>query len=175
MRLVLLAIAAAIALSGCVLHESTPLFTDADATLALGTKPLNFAVYELKDEGWVPTSELPSPATITGNHYVVTEPVADNEAPLFDEYYFITLDPTHYLIQANAKGEADYAGATWDGTTLLVSLLDCAVLKTHLATNLLVVFEDDSCSLQPSKLPPKELLAKLLPVLPPPTLRFVVK
>ena len=175
MRQILLAVFAALALSGCVLHETPPLFTDADATLLLGAKPLTLAVFERKHGAWVASDDPVITAYPEATHYVVPDPATPNDKTTADRYRFIALDKGRYIIEALAKDEADYAIATWDGTTLLVSPLDCDALKTHLATNLLVVFENDSCSLQSSKLAPKELLAKLLPALKPPELRLVVK
>lgn len=169
-----LSLAAAL-LSGCVLHAPTPIFTDADATLALGTAPMSFAVFDREGDAWVPGDDPVIMAVPEANHYLVPDPKTPDDLTTADAYSFVALDAAHYLIQATAKGEADYAIATWDGHELLVSRLDCAALKSNLKTNPLVVFQDDSCALAPSDTAPTEVFKALMQALPAPDLRLVAQ
>ena len=160
-------------LSGCVLHSKTPIFSDADAVLALGKKPLTFAV-SAEDKGqWVANDEPVLSAQVEGRHYLVPDASAPNDATKAERYAFVPLDAMRFVVQAVAGGEADYAIATWDGTTLLVSPLQCELLKTSLKTNAEVMFLNDACSLRPSDTPPLELFAKLAQRAGKPTLRLV--
>ncbi len=161
------------ALSGCVLHAKTPLFSDADAVPLLGSHAITLSVFERKAGGWVASDEPTVTAVPEGNHYTVPDAAAPNDPALADRYAFIPLDPGHYVVQATAGGAADYAIATWDGQTLLVSGLDCAALKTSLKTNAIVGFVDDACTLRPSTTPTKALFAQLLLATPAPTLRLI--
>ena len=163
----------ALLVSACVLHATKPIFTEAEATLLLGNHKITLAVYEKKDGAWVASDEPIITATPEGNHYLVPDPATPDDLTSADSYAFIAIDTGHYAVQAMAKGEADYAIATWDGTALLVSPLDCAALKTSLKTNAIVGFVDDACALRDSSTPPKDLFAQLLPTTPDPTLRFL--
>ena len=160
-------------LSACVLHATKPLFTDADATPLLGSQRLTFAVFERKDGAWVASDEPVITAIPEGNHYRVPDPATPDDLQSADSYAFIALDANHYAVQAMAKGEADYALATWDGTTLLVQPLDCTGLKASAKTNAIVQFADDDCSMRPSTAAPKDLFSQLLPAAPEPTLKLV--
>lgn len=104
---------------------------------------------------------------------MVPDALTPDDLAKADRYYFIPLDQHRYIVEAVSGGEADYAVATWDGKTLLVSPLDCAALKTSLKTNDLVMFLNDACSLRPSDTPPLALFARLAQRAGAPTLRFV--
>ena len=167
-----LSLAAAL-LCGCVLHAPAPLFTDADATLVLGSSPMTFAVFDREGGAWVPGDDPVIRAVPEANHYLVPDPKTPDDLTTADAYSFIAMDGPFYLIQATAKGEADYAIGAWDGHELLVSTLDCAALKSNLKTNPLVVFQDDSCALAPSDVAPIEVFKALMQALPAPDLRLV--
>ena len=111
---------AAIILSGCVLHSETRYFGDADAVLILGHHPHSFAAYSAKDGVWVPMDARTVRAVPVGQHYTIADP---NRV---DVYVFIPLDANRYVVQAFSTGNpafttgnpgADYAIASWDGTT----------------------------------------------------------
>ncbi len=163
----------ALALSACVLHATKPIFDDADATPLLGSKKLTLSVFERKNGTWVDSDEPQITAIPDGNHYLVPDPERPDDLTSADTYAFVAIDADHYAVQAEARGEADYAIATWDGAELLVSPLDCAALKTSLKTNAIVRFVDDACALRDSTVPAKGLFAQLLLATPEPTLRFI--
>ena len=163
----------ALLFSACVLHSTTPIFSDAEATPLLGSQKITFAVFERKNGAWVASDEPLITAVPEGRHYRVPDPATPDDLQSADRYAFIALDPAHYAVQAMSGGAADYAIATWDGTELLVSPLDCAALKTSLKTNAIVQFIDDACALRPSTAPPKDLFTQLMQAAPEPTLLLV--
>jgi hypothetical protein len=164
---------ATVLLSGCVLHSKTPIFGEAEAVPALGHHRLTFAVSTFDKGVWVANDDPVVSAKAEGRHYFVPDAATPADLTKAERYYFIPLDGTRYVVEAVAGGEADYAIATWDGKTLLVSPLDCAALKTSLKTNDLVTFVDDACRLRPSDAPPLVLFEKLAQRAGEPSLRFV--
>lgn len=171
MRAVLLL--ATVLLSGCVLHSKTPIFGDAEAVPALGRHALTFAVSGYDKGVWVANDEPIVKARREGRHYLVPDASDPADLTKAGRYYFIPLDTDRYVVEAVAGGEADYAIASWDGKTLLVSPLDCVKLKTSLKTNALVMFLNDACSLRPSDTPPLALFQTLAQRAGEPLLRFV--
>ena len=171
MRLLLL-LATAL-LSGCVLHAKPPIFGDAEAVPVFGHHRLTFTGSAYDKGVWVADDTPTLHAKAEGRHYMVPDDQTPDDLTKADRYYFIPLDGNRYVVQAVAQGEADYAIATWDGTTLLVSPLDCAALKTSLKTNDLVIFVNDACRLRPSDTPPLVLFGKLAQRAGQPSIRFV--
>ena len=162
-------------LSGCVLHATPPIFDDSEAVLVLGKGPVTLAVFDREGGAWLPNDDPLVTAFAEGNHYLVPDPATPQNMTTADRFALIPLDASHYVIQATFKDGADYAIATWDGGELLVSNLDCDTLKTNPATNLLVQFQDDACSLAPSNRLAQDLFAILARAAPEPTLRLVVQ
>lgn len=169
---ILLLLATAL-LSGCVLHAKPPIFGDDQAVPVFGRQRLTFAASAYDKGVWVADDAPTLQAKAEGRHYLVPDELAPGDLTKADRYYFIPLDGKRYVVQAVAGGEADYAIATWDGTTLLVSPLDCAALKTSLKTNDLVMFVNDACRLRPSDKPPLVLFDKLAQRAGQPSMRFV--
>lgn len=169
---VLLLLATAL-LSGCVLHSKTPIFGEAEAVPVLGQGPLTFAVSAYDKGAWVANDEPIVRAQAEDRHYIVPDAANPADLSKAERYYFIPLDTERYVVQAVVGGEADYAIATFDGKTLLVSPLECEALKTSLKTNDLVMFLNDACSLRPSDAPPLDLFQKLAQRAGAPSLRFV--
>ena len=168
--LLLLAVAL---LSGCVLHSKTPIFGDTEAVPILGQHAMTFAYSSYENGTWVASEAPPLQAQPEGRHYVVPDASTPTDLTKADRYSFIPLDAHRYVVEAVVGGEADYAIATWDGKTLLVSPLECEALKTSLKTNALVGFVNDACSLRPSDVPPLALFQVLAQRAGQPTMRFV--
>ena len=160
-------------LSGCVLHSKTPIFSDAEAIPLFGAGEMTFAVSGFKHGQWQAADEPSATARRVGRHYLVPDTGSSEDPATADSYYFIPLDGARLVVQAVAGSEADYAIATWDGKTLLVSPLDCAALKTSLKTNDLVEFVNDSCRLRPSDTAPLAQFSRLAERAGQPKLRFV--
>ncbi len=160
-------------LSACVLHSKTPIFSGSEAVSVLGNLPLSFTVSTFDKGAWVAGDEPVLDARPEGRHYIVPDAADPADLTKADRYYFIPLDSGRYVVQAVTGGEADYAIATWDGKTLLASALDCDALKTSLATNDLVMFLNDACSLRPSDQPPLVQFGRLAQRAGPPSLRLV--
>ncbi len=169
MRAVILA---TVLLSGCVLHSKTPIYGEVDAVPVLGTKALNFKVATRDNGIWMAADNPVARIVPEGRHYVLPDPATPKDLSTAGRYFFIPLGGQRYLIEAVAGGEADYAVATWDGITLLVSAMDCDALKSGGKAGALVTFKDDDCSLIPDGVQQAQALVTLSELTGPPTLRF---
>ena len=159
-------------LTACVLHAKAPLFPEAAAVPLLGDKPVTFAVYDLKDGAWVANADPTVTLQPVGRHYEMPDPSQDDPARV-DSYAFVPLPDGLFVVQMVTGGEADYGIASWTGSELRASPLDCARLKTSLKTNDLVTFGNGDCALSDVSPPPAAAFAMLAPRAGPPTLRFV--
>ncbi len=143
MRSIVLATFVSLGLSACVLQSSEPQFSDADAQLLFGARPVTLALSGPDQSGL----HLPASLTATpeGNHYRLTP--GDSRA------YLVPLNPGTYVVQLVDSDLSSYAVATGSAAGLTLRRLDCARIKTDLRTNLLVGMRNNSCSLRPTDAP----------------------
>ena len=136
----------AVALGGCVLESTAPLFAEAQGMLVVGSSPPAMAAWNLKDGEWVRSGPDDPPLQLVaeGHHYSAVIPDKPGQQMTM---LFVPLAGGSYAMQVGATNETNitYVIATIQGGDILVSPLFCTDLKTAKARPSNIVYDHDSC------------------------------
>jgi hypothetical protein len=132
----------ALALSGCILQSKSPLFTDAQAQLALA-KYGTLATYEKSGNDWKRSSDQIS-FTPTANHYIAKAGKSELEIS------FVPIDGNWWALQAvEAARPATYVLVDAEARELLFYPIACKDLKDGGKFADAIAFVDSDCFVKP--------------------------
>ena len=146
---------AAVILGGCVLQSRTPLYSDAEAMLALGETGGMVRMSSWKDGKWEPDAELAAIA-VTGKHYEATAKSSTIALT------FVPLSGSWFVLQAvEADKPAVYMLAEAKGGAANVRPLSCRDLRKDDRLHAWIDHDGDDCFIKPGA-PAQELFTNLL-------------
>lgn len=162
-------------LTGCVLQADPPLFGESQGVLALGTSPVAFDGWTLKNGSWTKSDDDQTMLRFTpaGHHYVVAEegPKADKKKNAAMAL-LVPLKGNWLAMQFSEPDKpAIYALAKLDGRKLLVTPMMCDDLKKQADLTHFITFERYDCTLKATD--PVRFLSDVAARLPPPELMLV--
>lgn len=130
-------------LGGCVLESDTPLIPEEQAELLLGSQPVQFAMYEMRDGNWH-KEEGSFTFTPEGNHYRATDGKSETM------FSFKTTVNKRWAVQGSEGGKSvSYVIAEQVGTEIFLLPLDCKSLHEAKTFEALVDFVGDDCTVKP--------------------------
>jgi len=155
MRYIAIIAALAVMLGGCMLQSRTPLYSDADAELALGAEGGAAAVSNWRDGRWEAESDDVS-LGVSGRHYMAK---AQSGAVAL---HFVPMGGSWYVLQASEPGKpAVYLLAEVTGRSAVTHPLPCSDLKKDPSLTAWISHEGDDCFVV-AGIPPHQLFAALL-------------
>jgi hypothetical protein len=174
-RKIVMTVAAALLLSGCVLQAKPPFFTERDGLAVLGGEMTAFDGYELKDGAWSKTNVNDPPLEFTpaGRGYTITERGKSQSKSGRVTALLVPLKDGWLAMQLTEGSKLPiYSLAKLDGHDLLVAPIMCSDLKTIEAAKTVVEFNGNDCTAK-TVTDARAFLQALAKSLPPPRMKLV--
>ncbi|HEY4995781.1 MAG TPA: hypothetical protein VII21_05755 [Aestuariivirga sp.] len=127
-------------LCGCVLQSKAPIFAESDGKLILQPFGNQFATFDRDGGKWKKQADIVK-FDAEGNHYLIHDKSGDIHV------LFAALKGPWWVMQEQDPDKTyNYLLARIEGKALLLTYLDCKILKTNKSLSDAITFKDDDCT-----------------------------